>query len=217
MIDLDVRGSLPVAFGPKTSGWRDEMASYQALAVQVLQEAREPLTLDEILKRVNARQPVTSANPKHTIRDALSNLQIAGSLGDGRYVYVPRALTRSSPDLTPALRRVFADRLRYLQETSVFSPAGLWERLREEEKALLEEGAIGGGLEEAPARPHAPAVYLYRLRVRLEWQPSVWRIIEVLDNQTLDDLHEAIQDAFGNATLHCPLTGVPRADIIRSS
>jgi Plasmid pRiA4b ORF-3-like protein len=37
---------------------------------------------------------------------------------------------------------------------------------------------------------------VYRFLVTLEWEPSVWRRIEVRGDQTLDDLHEAIQEAF---------------------
>ena len=37
----------------------------------------------------------------------------------------------------------------------------------------------------------------YMFRVVLKWDRKVWRIIEVRGNQTLDDLHLAIQQAFG--------------------
>src|SRR5207302_9709235 len=50
----------------------------------------------------------------------------------------------------------------------------------------------------APVSPlHLPAPeHGYRVKVSLEWKPSVWRVIEMLDNQTLEDLHLAIQRAF---------------------
>jgi hypothetical protein len=38
---------------------------------------------------------------------------------------------------------------------------------------------------------------VYRLRVALEWVEDVWRRIEIRGDQTLDDLHLAIQSAFG--------------------
>jgi len=38
---------------------------------------------------------------------------------------------------------------------------------------------------------------LYRFQVKLDWQKSVWRRIELRGDQTLDDLHNAIQEAFG--------------------
>ncbi len=38
---------------------------------------------------------------------------------------------------------------------------------------------------------------LYRFQVKLDWQKSVWRRIELRGDQTLHDLHNAIQEAFG--------------------
>jgi hypothetical protein len=37
---------------------------------------------------------------------------------------------------------------------------------------------------------------LYRFQVKLEWAKRIWRRIEMRGDQTLDDLHEAIQQAF---------------------
>jgi hypothetical protein len=53
------------------------------------------------------------------------------------------------------------------------------------------------GLE--PAAPASPGALttLYRFQVKLDWNKRVWRRIEVRGDQTLDDLHEAIQSAFG--------------------
>lgn len=36
----------------------------------------------------------------------------------------------------------------------------------------------------------------YRFRVELEWREEVWRNIEIRGDQTLNDLHDAIQAAF---------------------
>jgi hypothetical protein len=56
-------------------------------------------------------------------------------------------------------------------------------------------------LEEEDLEPDEPAsesgqTTLYRFQVRLDWMRSVWRRIEMRGDQTLYDLHEAIQDAF---------------------
>ena len=48
---------------------------------------------------------------------------------------------------------------------------------------------------EAPASATGPTT-LYRFKVTLESQKAVWRRIELRGDQTLHDLHEAIQDAF---------------------
>ncbi len=37
---------------------------------------------------------------------------------------------------------------------------------------------------------------IYRFRVKLEWREEVWRNIEIRGDQTLNDLHDAIQAAF---------------------
>jgi hypothetical protein len=41
------------------------------------------------------------------------------------------------------------------------------------------------------------STWAYAFRVVLKWNREVWRIIEVRGDQTLDDLHLAIQQAFG--------------------
>jgi hypothetical protein len=362
------------------------VASYQDLVTVVVREAAEPLTLDELLRRVGQQQVVPSANPKKTIRNAVANSRRVGSLGDGRYVYAPRAATGSSfrllldgveetapllpigdevaacltinaaessahhrvtfllptgstapsrvswnwsgapaiefpgafwawlaparargtdslilrcldgehdrfsvaeaprttgdaravagrddavlavargilrttdavsiptffrrlvvrgafqgepqpsplnrllfqvdrrfiagltsisfrAGLTPGLLRLFAARLESQQEgaairqepverlrfQSRLQQEGLHARLSpsEEEK---ERPTAAEDTEDGPAAPDQPAQQLYRLQVRLRGKPTVWRIIEILDNQDLERLHLTIQDAFG--------------------
>ncbi len=55
------------------------------LVVQVVREAPEPLPFAEILERVNALSPITTRNPKSTIRSAVSQSRLVVSTGDGRY------------------------------------------------------------------------------------------------------------------------------------
>ena len=87
-------------------------------------------------------------------------------------------------DLTPALRKLFADRIAEMT-------SGDWSFDR-----LL---GLGPAPQRRPRRLPArrPARHLYRLTVRLAWDKKVWRRIEIRDTDTLHDLHEAIQDAFG--------------------
>jgi hypothetical protein len=49
----------------------------------------------------------------------------------------------------------------------------------------------------ALALPPEARTTVYRLHVALDWVKDVWRRIEIRGDQTLDDLHLAIQDAFG--------------------
>lgn len=48
----------------------------------------------------------------------------------------------------------------------------------------------------APPSP-AEAAILFRFQVKLDWRPTTWRRIEMSGDQTLHNLHQAIQAAFG--------------------
>lgn len=61
---------------------------------------------------------------------------------------------------------------------------------------LTDEGDVEEEEELPPPSESAPTT-LYRFHVALEWKPDVWRRIEMRGDQTLEDLHDAIQDAFG--------------------
>ncbi len=65
------------------------------LVLRVLREAREPLTVEEILSRVQKLAPVHSANPKNTMRKAISQMFLVQSTRDGRYAYLPYLLAGS--------------------------------------------------------------------------------------------------------------------------
>lgn len=69
--------------------------SYSDLVYEVLQSAEEPLTFAEIFEAVSQRRPVTTKNPKATIRGALNQGRQLVSLGDGRYGYLPHRISGS--------------------------------------------------------------------------------------------------------------------------
>jgi hypothetical protein len=89
--------------------------------------------------------------------------------------------------LTPALRRLFGPRL---------------EEERRWPQALVGEWLglpppVAEGAPVTPAPPASPTTASgYRIRVRLHWRPSVWRVVELVGDQALEDLHLAIQEAF---------------------
>jgi pRiA4b ORF-3-like protein len=102
-----------------------------------------------------------------------------------RQLFMQNGMIVRRPNLSPALQRLFAPRL-----------------LLEE---VLQANAIRGALDlpllpepEEPGEVEWPAVAsrAYRLKVSLAWDTTIWRVIEILDNQSLEDLHDAIQDAF---------------------
>ncbi|HZO26676.1 MAG TPA: hypothetical protein VFH48_11885 [Chloroflexota bacterium] len=71
------------------------MANGQALSnadlvYDVVKSAGQPLTFNEIFDRVNQRRPITTRNPKATIRGTVTGARMLVNLGDGRYGYLPQ-------------------------------------------------------------------------------------------------------------------------------
>ncbi len=65
------------------------------LVLRVLRQAREPLSVDEILAGVQELAPVHSANPKNTMRKAISQMFLVQPTADGRYAYLPYLLAEN--------------------------------------------------------------------------------------------------------------------------
>lgn len=74
--------------------------SFTELTHQVVRESPEPLPFSEILQRVHAIAPITTRNPKGTIRSAISQSRLIVATGDGRYGWKPRLITGSVLRLT---------------------------------------------------------------------------------------------------------------------
>lgn len=72
-----------------------EKISFTQLAHDVVQQSPEPLTVDEIITRVNAITPITTKNPKQTIRSAVSQSKLIVATGDGRYGWKMRLINGS--------------------------------------------------------------------------------------------------------------------------
>lgn len=69
--------------------------SYAALTHQVVQQSAEPISVAEIITQVNALHPITTKNPKQTIRNAVTQSHVIVSTGDGRYGWKPRLIDGS--------------------------------------------------------------------------------------------------------------------------
>jgi hypothetical protein len=69
--------------------------SYADLAHQVVREAAEPLPFAEIMQRVNALLPITTKDPKGTIRNAISQSRSIVNTGEGRYGWIYRVINSS--------------------------------------------------------------------------------------------------------------------------
>ncbi|MDP2659147.1 MAG: hypothetical protein Q8R28_00245 [Dehalococcoidia bacterium] len=74
---------------------RWEQPSNVDLVYEVLRSSERPLTVEEIFEAVNQRRPITTQNPKATIRNVLSQGSQLVSTGDGRFGYLPHLLTGS--------------------------------------------------------------------------------------------------------------------------
>ena len=69
--------------------------SYTQLTHDVVHGSSELLTLDEIIEQVNALRPITTKNPRSTIRGAVGESRMIVSTGDGRYGWKPSVITGS--------------------------------------------------------------------------------------------------------------------------
>src|SRR5450759_3082064 len=69
--------------------------SYTDLVYQVVRESVEPLPFAEIMRRVNDLLPITTKNPKSTIRNAVSQSRLILRTGDGRYGWKYRLINGS--------------------------------------------------------------------------------------------------------------------------
>ncbi|MCP4541307.1 MAG: hypothetical protein GY832_29600, partial [Chloroflexi bacterium] len=75
----------------------DEL-SFTQLVTQVLMMANHPLTLTEIIARVEMIRPVDTRNPRTTIRGAISSVRQVTTLGGrpARYTWWPRHLANNA-------------------------------------------------------------------------------------------------------------------------
>jgi hypothetical protein len=72
-----------------------EKMSYALLVRQIMQEDPEPITVTELLRRVNRVRPVETRSPESTIRSAIAQCRLIANNGEGRYGWYPRMLKGS--------------------------------------------------------------------------------------------------------------------------
>jgi len=70
--------------------------SYSDLVYQVVRNASEPLPFAEIMQRVAAVRPITTKNPKSTIRNAINESRLIVNTGDERYGWKYRVINGSA-------------------------------------------------------------------------------------------------------------------------
>lgn len=91
-------------------------ASNAELVHQIVQGSSEPLAFAEIMRRVGAIAPITTRDPKGTIRGAINNSKLVVATGDGRYGWKPRLYNDSVLRLTLAERDLTGQSLDYSTE-----------------------------------------------------------------------------------------------------
>jgi hypothetical protein len=78
-----------------TSLENQDKLSYASLVRLTMQESPEPLSVAEVLRRVNRVRPVETRSPESTIRSALAQCYLIANDGEGRYGWFPRMLKGS--------------------------------------------------------------------------------------------------------------------------
>jgi hypothetical protein len=138
------------------------------------------LNARELARKLVARRAYQGPEPPDSMRTALFQPPTPFTQDD-----VDEVSYR--PELNPALRAAFAPRLESMQSWSdevLRDLLGLPAREFDEPEELKQH--------RAPPVPRA----LYRLKATLQRRSTVWRVIEVCSDQTFEDLHRALQEAF---------------------
>lgn len=159
------------------------------LVLRVLREAHEPLSVEEILSRVQKLAPVHSANPKNTMRKAISQMFLVQPTSDGRYAYLPYLLKenhfRHSIEIEAFRHRYFLIGPELV--TALWPATFEINKRRDESPALLH----------LHGRAEAEAVRVYR-EVEgwgMQPEPEFWDWLEGLNPRSGDDLLFDVLDA----------------------
>lgn len=159
------------------------------MVLRVLRENRQPLSVEEILAGVQEIAPVHSANPKNTMRKAISQMFLVQPTDDGRYAYLPYLLADSR-------FRLPIERGELMRQYFTLGPElviALWPSTFEIAKRRDESPA----LIELHGREEAQAVRIYR-EVEgwgMQADSEFWSWLEELDPHTGDELIFTVLDA----------------------
>ncbi|HOQ98949.1 MAG TPA: hypothetical protein PLJ35_09015 [Anaerolineae bacterium] len=159
------------------------------LVLRVLREARRPLTVEEILAGVQELAPVHSANPKNTMRKAISQMFLVQPTTDNRYGYLPYLLEGNR--FRHPIERGALQRDLFLLGPEIVT--ALWPATFE----IAKRRDDGPAFLRLHGRDGARAIQVYRevegwgMRADAEF----WRWLEGLDPHTGDELIFDILDA----------------------
>jgi hypothetical protein len=159
------------------------------MVLRVLREAHESLSVEQILAGVQQIAPVHSANPKNTMRKAISQMFLVQPTDDSRYAYLPYLLADNR-------FRHPIERGELMRQSFLLGPElviALWPstfeiaKRRDDSPALLE----------LPGQEESQAVRVYR-EVEgwgMQADPEFWSWLEGLDPHTGDELIFRVLDA----------------------
>jgi hypothetical protein len=159
------------------------------LVLRVLRDAHEPLSVEEILARVQTLAPVHSANPKNTMRKAISQMFLVQPTSDGRYSYLPYLLA-DNRFRHPIERGALAAQSFLLGPELV---TALWPgtfeiaKRRNPSPALLQL--------QGQEQVEATRIYRETESWAMQASPDFWQWLEGLNPHTGDDLIFTVLDA----------------------
>jgi hypothetical protein len=168
--------------------------SFTELTYQVVNESPEPLSFDEIMGRVQNITPITTRNPKGTIRSAIGQSRLIVATGDGRYGWKPRLITGSVIRLTLSQSDLTGEAVEFGNELQ----DALWPSFFESQKrsdrtpvnARLPDGSV----------TQLPLNFLEAGRWGTPGSPEFWAWFESLGAAPGDHLIFHVLD--GDAKLH---------------
>lgn len=94
----------------------EEKPGYTDLVYRVVRESSEPLPSAEIMRRVNDLFPITTHNPKSTIRNAISQNRLTQNTSDGCYGWKFRLINGSFIRLSLSETDLLQCQLTYTKE-----------------------------------------------------------------------------------------------------
>jgi hypothetical protein len=184
---------------------RREMPRAGASPEQV-DEAVEVLRAYSLVDRSTSSAPCLAAAAELALARRDGRDGVSAGLVARRYETHPPAVGRLAQTISDALVLSPPPIPIELARERGFSNAQAFRRMpRTRKEVYLRQSLAQWARDLMPVRPlheqvrasSTTELATYLLRVALAWKPEVWRDLELRGNQTLYDLHSAIQDAFG--------------------
>ncbi len=168
--------------------------SYADLAHQVVREATEPVPFAEIVQRVNALVPITTRDPKSTIRNAVSQSRLIVNTGEGRYGWKYRVINGSVLRLPLSESDLAQRQLTYTEELRDALWPAFFEIQKRADRSLARLQLPDGAVVELTLEHFAQAQWGTR------GSPELWGWLESLKARPGDELIFRVVD--GEARLY---------------